>query len=147
MSKAHPDIQYEIGDRIGLWEVLGPPSKNRWGKISLTSKYQCKCHGCNGEFYVRRRWLVTGRSNGCKKCRTVNARLNPDNRKLPNPLNPKCETCGITMSLKGRRTRADKKQVGDFRCWKCQHKKTSVLPKKLIESLDLAKNKIEKRKK
>jgi len=70
VSKMKPQVEsaVNVGDLIGLWEILKPPyfveKTNRRIPVAL-----CRCKGCGVEKEVRYRYLKEGKSCGCQNCR------------------------------------------------------------------------------
>ncbi|HLO51487.1 MAG TPA: hypothetical protein VK211_23945 [Kamptonema sp.] len=119
----------KIGTRFGLWEVIGEPSLSKKGKITQISKYPCICHGCNCKFDVENRYLLFGKSKGCKKCRTSQnikelRTLNKIhcNGRILSPKNPLCPSCQTLMKRSGRKTT----QKGLQQYYKCGNCKTNT---------------------
>lgn len=69
MNENASELNFDIGSRIGLWEITGPPTLGASGEVVCRSKYPCICHGCGKSFQVQRVYMTRGISKGCRSCR------------------------------------------------------------------------------
>jgi len=113
-----PAVEIKVGDRFGLWEVIGEPTLSTKGKVVGLSKYPCRCLGseCKIEKSVVRNNLIYGRSAGCRSCRTQDAQLARNERQgIP------CPRCGEAT----RKGSENKGHPQRFHCTKCKRRFTT----------------------
>lgn len=114
-------IEIKIGDTFGLWKVISEPSLSIKGNVTAKSKCLCVCNGCEKEFNVMVRHLLSGKSKGCVSCRASknikklwdDGKINPREPSKGNPVCPKC----LTNMARDRR-KSESKEPKKYKC-KC----------------------------